>query len=195
MIMLVCLALLFPLAWIGGGSPMRIADVRLRAGRFAIAGLAVQIAILETPLGRASHAWLAAVHVGSYLLIGVFLWRNARVPGFIVLGAGAVANFAAIAANDGVMPSTRSAARIAGLAHSGAAFSNSAVGTKSPLWFLGDVFAIPHGVPFANVFSAGDVAILVGAAIFLWRASRLPAAAAPDDPESSRAERVRASSA
>jgi hypothetical protein len=43
--------------------------------------------------------------------------------------------------------------------------------TLTRLWFLGDVFAIPAGWPLANVFSVGDVLILLGAAVASFRVS------------------------
>jgi hypothetical protein len=58
------------------------------------------------------------------------------------------------------------------------------------LLFLGDVFAIPESWPFSNVFSIGDMALVIGGAILihttcetrLTRAGRgrsVPAANAP----------------
>ena len=51
-------------------------------------------------------------------------------------------------------------------------FENSAISSGSRLWFLGDVFAVPHGWPFANVFSVGDVVIVVGLLVLVHRACR-----------------------
>ncbi|MEP1124001.1 MAG: DUF5317 family protein [Ilumatobacter sp.] len=45
----------------------------------------------------------------------------------------------------------------------GAAFENSNVNADARLAFLGDVFAIPANWPLANVFSIGDVIIVVAA--------------------------------
>jgi MFS family permease len=47
---------------------------------------------------------------------------------------------------------------------------------------LGDVFAIPHGLPFANTFSIGDVLLVAGATFFVYRNGR-----SSDDKPSSRA--------
>jgi hypothetical protein len=54
--------------------------------------------------------------------------------------------------------------RISGISEKAGDFANSAVLPDPHLAFLGDIFALPAGVPFANVFSIGDVVILVGAA-------------------------------
>jgi hypothetical protein len=45
-------------------------------------------------------------------------------------------------------------------------FANSNVVSNARLAWLGDVFAIPDGWPLRNVFSVGDVIIVVGVAYF-----------------------------
>ena len=44
-------------------------------------------------------------------------------------------------------------------------FLNSAAVPHPRLLFLGDILAVPHAVPFANVYSIGDVCIAIGVAI------------------------------
>ena len=46
---------------------------------------------------------------------------------------------------------------------------NSAAIADAKLVFLGDVFAVPEPLPLANVFSAGDVCIVVGAALAVFQ--------------------------
>ena len=75
-------------------------------------------------------------------------------------------NLAAIAANNGTMPASPWAWRVAGLPTMTGDFENSNVTSDARLWWLGDVFAIPKGWPFANVFSAGDLVIVVAMAYF-----------------------------
>jgi hypothetical protein len=41
-------------------------------------------------------------------------------------------------------------------------FKNSSALSDPRLLFLGDIFAVPAGWPLANVFSIGDVMIVVG---------------------------------
>jgi hypothetical protein len=62
------------------------------------------------------------------------------------------------------MPADPGAMTIAGIEH-GPGFSNSAIVGSPALAPLTDVFALPAGVPLANVFSIGDVLIGVGIAI------------------------------
>jgi hypothetical protein len=75
-------------------------------------------------------------------------------------------NLAAIAANSGTMPASPWAWRVAGLPTMTGGFENSNVTSGARLWWLGDVFAIPKGWPFNNVFSAGDVIIVIAIAYF-----------------------------
>jgi hypothetical protein len=48
------------------------------------------------------------------------------------------------------------------------------------LAWLGDVFAVPRGWPFANVFSAGDVIVVIAIAYFAHVWCRRNAEPAPE---------------
>ncbi|MPZ92868.1 MAG: hypothetical protein GEU68_14825 [Actinobacteria bacterium] len=100
-------------------------------------------------------------------LLLVFLMSNRNLPGLWIICMGTVMNFAAIASNGGVMPATVGALTKAGLIIDPSQFANSARLADPNYAFLGDVFAIPAGFPFANVFSAGDVCIVLGALVTL----------------------------
>ena len=69
------------------------------------------------------------------------------------------------------MPAASSALDRAGLRAEGG-FVNSAR-SDSAVGFLGDVFAVPAGMPLANVFSIGDVLLVVGLALLLWQLPRV----------------------
>jgi hypothetical protein len=72
------------------------------------------------------------------------------------------------------MPASAVAWRLAGRpAASG--FANSLPVDHARLLFLGDVFAIPHGLPLANVFSVGDVLLVLGLMWMVHRWCRRPA--------------------
>ena len=61
------------------------------------------------------------------------------------------------------MPASARALRIAGIAARTATnFRNSTVVPHSHLSFLGDIFAVPANIPLHNVFSIGDILIVVG---------------------------------
>jgi Family of unknown function (DUF5317) len=144
-----------------GGRLTRLATVRLRAVGVLVGSLLAQIVIIEVLTG--SPTLDTAVHVATYAGAGWFLWANRRVPGLLVVAAGALSNGVTIAANGGVLPASPHALTVAGLADAHG-FTNSGVVHDARLWFLGDVFAIPAGWPLANVFSVGDLLILLGAA-------------------------------
>jgi hypothetical protein len=150
---------------IAGGKLVALADVRLRMVPVLFTALFVQIAIMAVfPDGH--DGLLRVLHLGSYALLGVFLWANRRIFGIPVVALGGFLNFLAIAANGGVMPAGPAAARSAGFAAPDQ-FVNSGVQKNPRLLFLGDIWAIPEGWPFANVFSIGDVIIAIGVAIVI----------------------------
>ncbi|MDQ3028544.1 MAG: DUF5317 domain-containing protein [Actinomycetota bacterium] len=170
-------ALSLPLA---GGSLSSLSRLQLRAAWLVLAALAVQIAIISLVPAAAPPAVMAAAHLASYAMAVAFLILNRRVPGLVLTGAGGLLNLAAIGANGGVMPASPEALAAAGRAGPGH-FVNSGAVHDARLAWLGDVFAIPAPLPLANVFSVGDVVLIVGAAVMLHRlcGSRLagPAAA------------------
>ena len=75
---------------------------------------------------------------------------------------GAGCNLAAIVANGGAMPADPAALAAAGVDTAG--YTNSVVTADPALRPLTDIFAMPAWLPFANVFSIGDVLIGVGVA-------------------------------
>jgi hypothetical protein len=104
------------------------------------------------------------LHLASYCLAGAFIWANRSLPGMLIVGLGGLCNLVAITANLGVMPASRHAERLAGIA-TDSGYANSAAVAHPRLLFLGDVFAIPKSWPLHNVFSIGDVIIAVGVGI------------------------------
>jgi hypothetical protein len=152
-----------------------------------LVSLLVQIAI--TSVFEVSKGVGTAFHLVSYLPLAAFFTLNRTTPGVLATGAGAALNLIAIAANGGTMPASASAVKAAGIPLR-SAFENSAPVRDANLWFLGDIFAIPKSLPLANVFSVGDVLIVLGAAWFIHAASgsrlvsakyRCPADAESDD--------------
>ncbi len=156
---------------LAGGRLAHLAHLRLRATWAILLAAALQLAILWLhPQGAAGlHG---ALHLASYLLAAAFVLANGGVPGLPLIGLGGALNFVAIAANGGVMPIRPAALTAAGLASAPQVFHNSAVVAAARLPFLGDIFAVPRPLPFHNVFSAGDVCIVLGAGIALHRLCR-----------------------
>jgi hypothetical protein len=75
------------------------------------------------------------------------------------------------------MPASRSAWERAGFTADDD-FSNSVVRDDARFSALGDVLAVPAGWPFANVFSVGDVVIVIGIGWLAHRWCRRPASTA-----------------
>jgi hypothetical protein len=158
-----------------GGHLSALGKLRLRWTPALLGALTVQLAVLGLAPGW-PDAVLAIGHMASYGLAAAFLAANRDVPWLWLIGLGGLANLAAIAANGGRMPASPAALDAAGVAPP-EGFSNSAVMADAELAFLGDVFASPAGWgPLSNVFSVGDVCLVVGAALALHRicGSRLP---------------------
>lgn len=161
------LALLSPA--LSGGRLRRLADLSFRASWLLVAALAAQVVVIEVVPG-AGHTLLAAVHMATYAVAGWFVWLNRRVPGLWLVAAGAASNGLTILVNGGTLPASRSALATAGVHLKPGEFVNSGVLAHPHLGFLGDVFAVPAGLPLANVFSIGDVVIVLGVA---WAAHRV----------------------
>ena len=137
----------------------------------AIIGLLVQVALF-TPSG----AELAGdrgplIYVASTAAVLTAVARNLRTSGMPIVAVGSLLNLVAIAANGGAMPTTTEALAAAGLGGPGA-YTNSVVVASPALSFLTDIFAIPAGVPLANVFSVGDALIGLGIVLVIVSAMR-----------------------
>jgi hypothetical protein len=159
-----------------GGRLDRLADLRIRFWPVALAGLVVQI-VLFTDAGSTIAGDLApAVYLGSTLAVLGVVLANLRVPGLVLVAVGALSNLIAIVANGGRMPADPAA--LASLGETdGPGFSNSVADADPVLRPLTDIFAMPAWMPFANVFSIGDVLIGIGIAVAIaagMRASRQP---------------------
>jgi hypothetical protein len=159
-----------PLGIVGGyllrGRLDRLGDIRFRWGWLAIAGLAVQIVLFSGPVADAVGAAGPAIYVASTAAVLVAVLRNLAIPGIALVAIGAASNLFAIAANGGVMPASPEA-NAAFETLDGAGFSNSVVMADPALRPLTDIFVLPTWVPFANVFSIGDVLIGLGVVVVI----------------------------
>ena len=151
------------LGYLLGGRLERLANVRFEWAWLAVGGLLVQVLLFSPFLtDRIGDALGAAIYVASTAAVLVAVVRNVRrLPALALVALGAVSNLAAVIANGGVMPTTAAALATAGLSPADG-FSNSAVVADPRLAPLTDVYALPAGVPLANVFSIGDVLIGIG---------------------------------
>ena len=162
MFLLPSLGLGIVLALVVGGKPSRLAAVRFRHSWLVLLALGIQVVLFSHLTVHAPVVWIETLHVGSYALLMLFAWANLRITALVPVLVGLVLNALPIAANGGRMPLSASAAHAVGLA----GYRNVSLSAHR-LAFLGDMFALPRGVPLANVFSIGDVMIGVGVVTFI----------------------------
>lgn len=156
-----------------GGDLRRLGDLQLDLAWLLPVALAAQVLIVALPASWPGGL-LIAVHLASYVAAAVFIWRNRAVPGLPLLALGAALNGVTIALNGGTLPASAAALRTAGITATPGDFTNSGVLTHPRLALLGDVFAVPASWPLANVFSIGDIVIVIGAGWTLHRVCRRP---------------------
>jgi len=167
MLLVACVLLAVITVPLMGGRLGALAEVPVRLAWVLPLALALQTASIYLP-GLPEQARIA-LQVLSYPVAGLFLAVNPQLPGRFLVAVGGLSNLLAISVNRGVMPASPGAASAAGIPAGSAGYSNSAVLAHPRLAFLGDVLAVPASWPFANVFSVGDVLIVLGVAWALHR--------------------------
>ncbi len=191
MLLLWALPLGILLGYLRGGRLANLARLELRGTGLVLAALVIQLLIFPLPLpGREgpllalSKGATAALHLASYALLAAFVALNRKERGLLLMGLGMLLNVVVIAANGGYMPTYPELLAAAGrleaaqkLKAMGTYANNVCInceGVSARLTFLGDVFYVPAGVPFANVFSLGDVLLAVGLIALLQAKMRGP---------------------
>jgi hypothetical protein len=149
-----------------GGHLSALASVRFRHTWTVLVGLFLQILIISV-IPYANPKVLAGAHLASYLFIGIFVFMNRSMPGLWLLGLGWASNLIVIAANGGIMPTASSVAASSARIVAANEFINSRTLAHPKLQFLGDVFAMPRSWPLHNVFSIGDILVVIGAFVLL----------------------------
>lgn len=154
-----------------GGRPAGLAALRFRFATLAVVGFAAQVVIFSAPVSERIGDVGAPLYVASTAVVFAVLLANLRIGGLPVVALGAAGNLVAIVANGGYMPASAAALAAAGKVPPDG-YSNSAVLADPVLAPLTDIFALPPAVPFANVFSIGDVLIGAGIALAIVAAMR-----------------------
>jgi hypothetical protein len=157
--------------WLLGGHASGLTTVRLRWAPLALIGLLAQVALFLEPIVEHIGAMGMPIYVGSSLLVLAVVLRNVRVPGLPAVAVGASLNLVTIMSNGGYMPASTRALEALGKTVN-PSYSNSLVTSHPVLAPLTDVFAMPAGVPFANIFSIGDLLIGIGIAWAIAAATR-----------------------
>ena len=151
---------------LAGGRLQRLADLRLRRWGILTLAIVVQVFALRAPLDPGTAAGL---NLFTYALGVWYLAANLHIPGMWIVAVGTGTNVLALVANMGVMPATHSALETAGLPVAGNGFLNSTAVEGARIQFFGDIFAVPKSIPLHNVFSIGDVLIVLGALVAVHR--------------------------
>lgn len=157
-----------------GGDVRRLSSVSFKWKGVIFAGLVFQVVLFAPAVSDRVGALGPALYVGSTLAVLAAVLRNARIPGLAVIVAGALSNLIAIVANGGYMPASSGALAALGKAVP-ETYSNSALVARPAFEVLTDIFALPRWLPYANVFSVGDVIIAAGvvwAIVALMRGGR-----------------------
>ena len=154
-----------------GGRPEGLGTLHFRWSALMLAGMLVQVVLFSEPVSARVGDWGPPIYVGSTALVLAAVLANVSIPGMALVAAGAVSNLAAIVANGGYMPAARSALAALGKTDP-TTYSNSAALANPALEPLTDIFAMPTWLPFANVFSVGDVLITAGVAATIVMAMR-----------------------
>lgn len=166
-VLLVCAVLSIP---VFGGSFTELTRVPVRGTWLIVFGFGIQFVVISIA-PEMSHAAAVSIHLASYACAVVFCAMNWNIRWMPVVGLGGGLNLVAIAANGGEMPASAWATRVAGIVEQPGKFANSTVVEHPRLLFLGDVFAIPKSWPLSNVFSAGDLLLVIGCVLVLHAAS------------------------
>ena len=153
-------------------------DLKIRWGPLIIGGLLFQVVLFSGPVAERVGDLGPALYVASTARGPRRGPPELAHPGYPDRGRrGASCNLAAILANGGYMPA--SVAALGGLGKDRPDdYSNSSIVAHPALGPLTDIFAMPHWLPFANVFSIGDVLIAVGVGTRDRRSRCAPASAA-----------------
>ena len=155
-----------------GGRPAGIAEIHLRWSWVILGGLLVQVLLFSEPVSERIGSLGPPIYVASTVAVIGAILANRTVPGMLIVALGAASNLAAIVANGGYMPVSAQASAAMGGGQS-TAYSNSALIPDPMLAPLTDIFALPTWLPFANVFSVGDILIGIGVAVVIVKAMRI----------------------
>jgi hypothetical protein len=154
-----------------GGRPAGLARLEFRWPWLIIGGLLVQVVLFTDQVASMVGSLGVPLYVGSTALVFAGVLRNIDIGGMKIVALGAASNLAAIVANGGYMPAGRAAMEALGKTDP-TIYSNSAFVEHPALEPLTDIFALPAWVPFANIFSVGDILIAAGVAVVIVAAMR-----------------------
>jgi hypothetical protein len=156
-----------------GGRPAGLATLRFRYGWVMLAGLMTQVVLFSPAVTGVIGELGPPIYVVSTGAVIAAVLLNLRITGMAIVALGAISNLTAIVLNGGYMPADPGAMAAVGKLEP-TVYSNSAILTDPMVQPLTDIFALPTWVPFANVFSVGDVLIAAGVVVVIVAAMRRP---------------------
>jgi Family of unknown function (DUF5317) len=179
MFILYGVAIALALGLLLGGRPSGLGDLHFRWPWVIVGALMVQVVLFSGPVSERIGDLGPYIYVASTAAVLVAVLADRAIPGMAIVAVGAACNLTAIVANGGYMPADPGARAALGAVEP-TVYSNSAVIPHPALGMLTDIFAMPAGMPFANVFSVGDVIIAVGIMVVIISAMRRAPGARPD---------------
>jgi hypothetical protein len=159
-----------------GGKTSGLTELTFRWRYAVLVGIATQVLLFSTPLNGMVGALGPPIYVASTALVLAAILVNRKITGMPIIALGAISNLSAIIANRGYMPADPGAMTALGQTIPDS-YSNSALVADPALWPLTDIFALPGWLPFANVYSIGDVVIAAGVVVVIVAAMRGPSSA------------------
>ena len=168
------------IGFLRGGRLGNLEHISLKMAWIIFIALALQLLIF--PFGLPGGAILKVepplfdiIHLGSYAILALFVLLNIKEWALGLMGLGMFSNIVPIFLNGG-MPTTKELMLTAGLITPeqaelltcGQIIANNIIDCgEAKLGFLGDIFATPAWFPLANIFSIGDVVLVLGMIIFI----------------------------
>jgi hypothetical protein len=166
----IVLAASLVIALLRGGRISNLTRLHFRHLGFLFVPLLLQM-IAFSPLG---DTMIGGAPLAQYLyaislaLAGFAVFLNRHLPGAILIALGLFSNSLVILLNGGFMPVSNAAREFAGLTPLAARWLNIIpINESTRLPWLSDVLPLPAFLPFANVYSIGDVLVALGGVIFI----------------------------
>ncbi|HEX2281245.1 MAG TPA: DUF5317 domain-containing protein [Thermomicrobiales bacterium] len=181
------------IGFLTGGSLAGFSLARFRLLPLLVLAVVIQVLIFTPIMGQTDFVleYGHIIYMATILMTVAVFATNLHIPGLVVILIGAVLNGIAIFANGGYMPTDADLLTEAGrLEYVQQSEESAATGEKlthtnsviadddTRFAILGDIFALPEGVPLSNVYSIGDIFVAVGGGATTARTMHLKPAAA-----------------
>lgn len=157
------------LALVRKKNPLTILTVELKAPFLMIGCFVVQAGLAYLALKK--NLYYPVILNITFILMLVSLFLNRHLPGVKWVFVGALLNTLALILNNGFMPVSETAMKIADLDASFQGDSRHQSMEASPFWWLGDWIPVFTPVGTNYVMSVGDIFVGIGLILFIVRNS------------------------